>query len=100
MRIISNQEPGGRLGAVRVTYVKDIGGYQILNNQEGHELMARVPGGEWIVLARKGSLDECLRIQASIDEGEKQGSPEMDLRVTFPDKSERTFAPGKKGGLK
>lgn len=96
MRIITNLEPNDRVtSTIRVTYYKDVMGYQILPQGEAHELMMRVPGGEWICIARRGSQDELLAVIDEIDEAAREGKTMIDLRQIFSAKE--GFAK-KKGG--
>lgn len=101
MRIITNLEPNDRVtSTLRISYYKDIGGYQIVPKGEAHELMMRVPG-EWICVARRGSQDELLAVINEIDEAAKDGKMMIDLRQDFtPKKGDEVFAPRKQKGGK
>lgn len=98
MRIITNLEPNDRItSTLRISYYKDIGGYQIIPKGEAHELMMRIPG-EWICISRKGSQDELLAVIDMIDESAKDGKTMIDLRQMFTTKGDETFAVKKSRG--
>lgn len=83
MRIITNHAKDGRLQQVEVLEIDSIIKYRIPNGAEGHELIAiDVNGGE-TVLARRGSLDECLALLEQINEAAEDGDTVYDCRQKF-----------------